>query len=110
MPAEQGQGGVVPGSIGTLSYHFEGHGCPEALNSSAHGAGRLFSRAAATDRFTRQDLRQQMQGVWFDPRMSQALREEAPKSYKDVRAVMRAQGELVKVVRTLRPVLVYKGR
>ena len=46
----------------------------------------------------------------FDPRMSQALREEAPKSYKDVRAVMRTQGELVKVVRTLRPLLVYKGR
>jgi tRNA-splicing ligase RtcB (3'-phosphate/5'-hydroxy nucleic acid ligase) len=42
--------------------------------------------------------------------MSQALREEAPRSYKDVRAVMRAQGELVKVVRTLRPLLVYKGR
>jgi tRNA-splicing ligase RtcB len=51
-----------------------------------------------------------MADVWFDPRMSQALREEAPKSYKDVRAVMRAQGELVKVVRTLRPVMVYKGR
>jgi hypothetical protein len=42
-----------------------------------------------------------MQGVWFDPRMSEALREEAPKSYKD---------ELVKVLRTLRPVMVYKGR
>jgi tRNA-splicing ligase RtcB (3'-phosphate/5'-hydroxy nucleic acid ligase) len=110
MPASAGQGGVVPGSMGTQSYHVEGRGCPEALNSSAHGAGRLFSRAAARERFTRHDLRQQMQGVWFDPRMSQALREEAPKSYKDVRAVMRAQGELVKVVRTLRPVMVYKGR
>jgi tRNA-splicing ligase RtcB len=109
MPAEDGQPGVVPGSMGTLSYHVKGRGCAAALNSSAHGAGRLLSRGAAKDRFTRRDLRQQMGEVWFDPRMSQSLREEAPKSYKDVRAVMRAQGELVKVVRTLRPVMVYKG-
>jgi tRNA-splicing ligase RtcB len=110
MPADAGQAGVVPGSMGTVSYHVEGRGCDEALRSSAHGAGRLLSRGAARERFTRQDLRRQMGEVWFDPRMSQALREEAPGSYKDVRAVMRAQGELVKVVRTLRPVLVYKGR
>ena len=51
-----------------------------------------------------------MQGVWFDPRLSEALREESPKSYKDVRSVMRAQGDLVKVTRILRPLLVYKGR
>jgi tRNA-splicing ligase RtcB (3'-phosphate/5'-hydroxy nucleic acid ligase) len=110
MPADNGEPGVVPGSMGTASYHVEGRGCAESLRSSAHGAGRLLSRAAARDRFTRHDLRRQMGEVWFDPRMSQALREEAPRSYKDVRAVMRAQGELVKVVRTLRPLLVYKGR
>jgi len=51
-----------------------------------------------------------MGDVWFDPRLAESLREESPKSYKDVRAVMRAQGELVKVVRTLRPVMVYKER
>ena len=80
------------------------------LRSGAHGAGRLLSRAAARQRFTRHDLRRQMQDVWFDPRACDALREESPRSYKDVRSVMRAQAELVKVVRTLRPVLVYKGR
>ena len=96
--------------MGTASYHVEGRGCAESLRSSAHGAGRLFSRGAARQRFTRQDLRRQMGDVWYDPRMSDALREESPKSYKDVRPVMRAQAELVKVVRTLKPVLVYKGR
>jgi hypothetical protein len=29
--------------------------------------------------------------------------------YKDIRAVLRAQRELVKVTRTLRPILSYKG-
>jgi tRNA-splicing ligase RtcB len=110
MPADAGLAGVVPGSMGTMSYHVEGRGCAESLRSSAHGAGRLLSRGAARERFTHQDLRRQMGDVWYDPRLAEALREESPKSYKDVRSVMRAQGELVNVVRTLKPVLVYKGR
>ncbi len=110
MPADAGLAGVIPGSMGTQSYHVEGRGCPDALRSSAHGAGRLLSRHAARERFHRTDLRQQMQGVWFDPRLHDALREESPQAYKDIRSVMRAQVELVKVTRTLRPLLVYKGR
>jgi tRNA-splicing ligase RtcB len=110
MPADLGAAGVVPGSMGTLSFHVEGRGCAESLRSSAHGAGRLLSRHAARERFHRADLRQQMEGVWFDPRMSEALREESPRSYKDVQAVMRAQRDLVKIIRTLRPVLVFKGK
>ena len=110
MPADDGLAGVVPGSMGTLSYHVEGRGVADSLRSGAHGAGRLLSRGACRERFTRADVRRQMGGVWFDPRMTDALREESPKGYKDVRSVMRAQADLLKVVRTLRPVLVYKGR
>ena len=110
MPADEAMAGVVPGSMGTASYHVEGRGCAESLRSSAHGAGRALSRGAARERFTRHDLRRQMGPVWYDPRMADALREESPKSYKDVRSVMRAQADLVRIVRTLRPLLVYKGR
>jgi tRNA-splicing ligase RtcB (3'-phosphate/5'-hydroxy nucleic acid ligase) len=110
MPAESGAPGVVPGSMGTRSFHVEGRGCADSLMSSAHGAGRAFSRHAARDRFSRSDLRQQMKDVWFDPRLEDALREESPRAYKDGQSVMRAQRDLVKIVRTLRPILVYKGR
>jgi tRNA-splicing ligase RtcB len=51
-----------------------------------------------------------MRDVCFDPNAASALREEAPSAYKDVRAVMRAQAELTRIERTLRPLLVYKGR
>ena len=47
--------------------------------------------------------------MWYDYRLSRELREEAPAAYKDIRAVLRAQQELVKVTRVLRPVLSYKG-
>ena len=109
MPASAGAAGVLPGSMGTMSFHVEGRGCEAALRSSAHGAGRAMSRNVARHRITSRDVTRQMIGVWFDPRLADALRDEAPAAYRDVRAVLRAQHELVRVTRTLRPVLVYKG-
>ena len=50
-----------------------------------------------------------MRGVWFDHRIAGGLREEAPSAYKDIARVMRAQGELVRIVRRLRPLLSFKG-
>jgi tRNA-splicing ligase RtcB (3'-phosphate/5'-hydroxy nucleic acid ligase) len=109
MPAWPGQRGVLPGSMGSLSYHVSGRGCADALCSSAHGAGRILSRADARRTISARDLRQQMGKVWYDFRQSERLRDEAPGAYKDIRAVARAQRDLVKVVRVLRPVLNYKG-
>ncbi len=109
MPADAGTAGVLPGSMGTLSYHVIGRGCGESLRSSAHGAGRAFSRGAARERFSRSDLRRQMGDVWFDPRLTESLREESPRSYKDIRAVVAAQEQLTTITQAVRPVLVFKG-
>ncbi len=49
-----------------------------------------------------------MEGIWYDSRKTDGLRDEAPSAYKDIRAVLRAQKDMVKVTRTLRPVLNYK--
>jgi tRNA-splicing ligase RtcB len=109
MLAGAGMMGVLPGSMGTASFHVEGRGCAESLCSSAHGAGRALSREKARQRFSQRELLRQMQGIWFDHRRSSGLRDESPGAYKDVRAVLRAQHELVRVRRRLRPLLVYKG-
>jgi tRNA-splicing ligase RtcB len=109
MPAGLGENGVLPGSMGSSSFHVQGRGHEAALCSSAHGAGRALSRAAARAKVTDRELRRQMQGVWYDYRLSDQLRDEAPAAYKDIKAVLRAQRDLVKVTRVLRPVLNYKG-
>jgi tRNA-splicing ligase RtcB len=109
MPARLGEPGVLPGSMGSPSFHVEGRGEEAALCSSAHGAGRALSRTAAREKVSEREFRRQMAGIWYDFRLTQRLRDEAPSAYKDIRAVLRAQRELVKVVRTLRPVLNYKG-
>jgi tRNA-splicing ligase RtcB (3'-phosphate/5'-hydroxy nucleic acid ligase) len=109
MPARAGQNGVLPGSMGTMSFHVEGRGHEAALCSSAHGAGRALSRTEARAKVSERELHRQMEGVWYDSRIAGKLRDEAPSAYKDIRSVLRAQREMVKVVRILRPVLNYKG-
>ncbi|MBL9104697.1 MAG: RtcB family protein [Myxococcales bacterium] len=101
--------GVIPGSMGAPSYHVRGRGCTAALCSSSHGAGRQLARSDARRRISREALVEQMRGVWFDHRSAEALRDEAPAAYKNIGAVMRAQRELTRVVRTLRPLLCFKG-
>jgi tRNA-splicing ligase RtcB len=109
MSADRDQWGALPGSMGAVSFHVQGRGCTQALCSSAHGAGRLLSRTAARRSVTTRELQRQMTGVWYDFRHAEQLRDEAPSAYKDIRAVARAQRDLVKVMRVLRPVLNYKG-
>ena len=109
MPAADAQPGALPGSMGDSSFHVEGRGREAALCSSAHGAGRALNRTAARAKVTERELRRQMDGVWYDYRLSDRLRDEAPTAYKDIKAVLRAQRDLVKVTRVLRPVLNYKG-
>lgn len=109
MAAGPDQWGVLPGSMGAASFHVQGRGCAQALCSSAHGAGRLLSRTEARRNVTARELQRQMAGVWYDFRQAENLRDEAPSAYKDIRAVARAQRELTKIVRVLRPVLNYKG-
>ena len=109
ISARAGELGIIPGSMGAASFHVVGRGCASALCSSSHGAGRAMSRSAARQRITVQRLRDSMQGVWFDHRRAPRLLEEAPDAYKDIGGVMRAQKELTKIVRRLKPVLAFKG-
>jgi len=109
MAIGEGEYGALPGSMGAMSYHVQGRGCAKALRSSAHGAGRLQSRTEARRSVTSRDLERQMTGIWYDYRHTEQLRDEAPSAYKDIRSVVRAQRELVKIVRVLHPVLNYKG-
>src|SRR5262245_24289867 len=80
--AAEGEPGLVPGSMGTASFHVLGRGCAESLRSSAHGAGRVISRSEARRRVTVAALARETRGVWFDHRLAAHLRDEAPSAYK----------------------------
>jgi tRNA-splicing ligase RtcB (3'-phosphate/5'-hydroxy nucleic acid ligase) len=107
--AREGEAGIIPGSMGSRSFHVEGRGCAAALCSSSHGAGRRLARGEAARRISVKDLERDLRAVFFERDLAARLRDEAPGAYKDIGAVMRAQHELVRIVRELRPVLAYKA-
>ncbi|MDH5667707.1 MAG: RtcB family protein [Nitrospira sp.] len=107
--AGAGVKGIIPGSMGTASYHVEGRGHEASLQSSSHGAGRLLSRRDARRTIRIDQLKREMRGVWFDQRHLSRLCDEAPSAYKDITRIMRAQRELTKILRVVRPVLNYKA-
>ncbi|MEM6289706.1 MAG: RtcB family protein [Myxococcota bacterium] len=109
ISARRDEPGIIPGSMGTWTFHVQGRGCVDAMQTSSHGAGRRLSRAQARRRIRVEALRASLHGVYFDQRRARQLVDEAPEAYKPIEAVMRAQRALTRIVRRLRPVLVYKG-
>ncbi|HEV8326392.1 MAG TPA: RtcB family protein [Nitrospiraceae bacterium] len=107
--AGHGAQGIIPGSMGSPSYHVAGRGHEASLQSSSHGAGRTLSRGDAYRSIGLKEFLREMKGVWFDHRHLESLRDEAPSAYKDIALVMRAQRDLTKIVRIVRPVLNYKA-
>lgn len=60
-------------------------------------------------RITVRGLQNDLRGVFYEQRLVDRLRDEAPGAYKDITKVMRAQKELVRITRRLRPVVAFKG-
>lgn len=107
IDAHEGVLGLIPGSMGDLSYVVRGKGHRGSLCSSPHGAGRNFSRSAARKRFTRDDLDQRMAGIaWGE---SNAFLDEHPSAYKPIDVVMNDARDLVEVLHTLRQIVNVKG-
>ncbi|MDK3258632.1 RtcB family protein [Blastococcus capsensis] len=107
IQAEKGQAGLIPGSMGTASYVVSGLGNPESLNSSPHGAGRVYSRTRARKTFTRGQLDESMRGIEW--RHSDAFLDEIPAAYKEIDVVMADAVGLVEVRHTLRQLVNVKG-
>ena len=102
-----GELGIIPGSMGAKSFIVRGKGNADSFHSCSHGAGRVMSRGEAHRRFTVEDHIAATAGV--ECRKDGAVIDETPMAYKDIDAVMRAQGDLVEVAHTLKQVLCVKG-
>jgi len=105
--ARVGDMGIIPGSMGALSYIVRGKGNPESFASCSHGAGRAMSRTEAKRRFTVADHERATAGV--ECRKDADVIDETPMAYKSIDAVMEAQRDLVDIVHQLRQVICVKG-
>ena len=110
-----GQPVLVPGDMGRYSYVLVGTEAAmrETFGSTCHGAGRLLSRTAAVkaSRGRRIDRELAVRGVMARATGRDALAEEMPEAYKDVKDVVDVVhrfGISTRVAR-LRPIGVIKG-
>lgn len=103
-PAGPGVLGIIPGSMASPAFVVRGKGNRDAMNSAAHGAGRVMSRKRAIRSLNWQDANRLLRekGVTL---MSAGL-DEVPFVYKNIEAVMAAQTDLVEVVARFEPRLV----
>lgn len=103
-PAGQGVLGIIPGSMASPAFVVRGKGDRDAMNSAAHGAGRLMSRKRAIRSLNWHDANRLLrkQGVTL---ISAGL-DEVPFVYKNIEEVMAAQTDLVEVVARFEPRLV----
>ncbi|MCX8175687.1 MAG: RtcB family protein [Candidatus Bathyarchaeota archaeon] len=85
---EIGQPVLIAGTMGTASWVLLGQ--PKAMEASfgstAHGAGRYLSRAAATKRFGGSEVKKALErrGILVRAASMTVVAEEAPEAYKDV--------------------------
>jgi len=103
-PAGRGVLGIIPGSMASPAFVVRGKGNRDAMNSAAHGAGRVMSRKRAIKTLNWEDANRILRerGVSL---MSAGL-DEVPFVYKNIEEVMAAQTDLVEVVARFEPRLV----
>ena len=111
----QGQPVLIPGSMGTSSWVLVGtqKAMDLTFGSTAHGAGRMMSRAAAKRQFWGGDIRTTLEkrGISVRAASASVLAEEADPAYKNVDIVAEVSHQLgiaTKVAR-LTPLAVVKG-
>ena len=103
-PASKGTLGVIPGSMTSPGFIVRGKGNESAINSASHGAGRKMSRVKAKNNFTQNELKKILKS--HNVSLIGGGIDEAPMVYKDIRAVMEYQKELVEVVGLFHPKIV----
>jgi tRNA-splicing ligase RtcB (3'-phosphate/5'-hydroxy nucleic acid ligase) len=103
-PAAEGLLGIIPGSMASPAYVVRGKGSREALESAAHGAGRVMSRRAAKESLTWSQAKRLLaeRGVTL---LSAGL-DEVPMVYKDIDWVMARQEDLVEPLARFEPKIV----
>lgn len=109
--AGNGEMAVIPGAMGSYSYVVMGKGNPESFESSSHGAGRSYSRKAAMEKFSCEEVINDLkaQGVVLGKMKKSDVAEESRFAYKDIDHVMDQQKDLVVPVKKLKTVGVVKG-
>ncbi len=115
-PAHVGQLGFVGGSMGDVSVILEGtpgDSAADLLRSTVHGAGRVMGRMAAKGKWKRgrcvrpgRVTHEMMERATSNVVLRGGDLDEAPQVYRKLGDVLKAQGDTIRVLETLTPLVV----
>lgn len=108
VSAKLGERLLIPINMRDGSLLCIGKGNPEWNCSAPHGAGRLFSRGAAMERFSVEEFQQEMAGV-YTTSVSSATLDECPMAYKPMESIVRNVAPTVEIEKIIRPVYNFKA-
>lgn len=99
---------LIPMNMRDGSLICRGKGNPDWNYSAPHGAGRLYGRMEAKRRFSVEEYRESMNGI-FSTSVGDDTLDECPMAYKPMEAIVDNIGDTVDILKAIKPVYNFKA-
>ena len=108
VSAKKGEKLLIPINMRDGSLICIGKGNPEWNCSAPHGAGRMFIRNAAKEKFTLDEFQNSMEGI-YSTSIHLSTIDECPMAYKSMEDIVDNITPTAKIVRIIKPVYNFKA-
>ena len=108
VSAQEGEKLLIPINMRDGSLICIGKGNEDWNCSAPHGAGRLFSRNTAKDKFTVEEFQKSMEGI-FSTCISDRTLDESPMAYKNMDDIVNNITPTADIVKVIKPVYNFKA-
>lgn len=108
VSAKNGEKILIPINMKDGSLICIGKGNEDWNCSAPHGAGRLFSRTAAKEKFTLEEFEESMKDIFTTSINLQTL-DECPMAYKNMDEIVKNIGPTADIVRRIKPIYNFKA-
>lgn len=108
VSAQKGERLIIPINMRDGSLICIGKGNSEWNYSAPHGAGRLLSRSAAKEKFSVEQFKNQMEGI-YTTSVGYDTIDESPMAYKPMSSIINNIGDTVYIEKIIRPVYNFKA-
>lgn len=108
VSAKDGELLLIPITMRDGSLICRGKGNPDWNYSAPHGAGRLYGRMEAKRRFSVEEYRESMDGI-FTTSVGDDTLDECPMAYKPMEAIVDNIGDTVDILKVIKPAYNFKS-
>ena len=108
VSAKNGEKLLIPINMRDGSLICIGKGNEDWNCSAPHGAGRLFSRNTAKDKFTVEEFQKSMEGI-FSTCISDRTLDESPMAYKNMDDIVNNITPTADIIKVIKPVYNFKA-